>query len=136
MEIVPDLDGHPILISRASLKTKAELHKDLLSMAMYVKTLGVKSTGKWFPTDLSSREFYQSLKISIPNGIRIPAMDGTLETLTADKLSELTADIEAFDADILANFAALQNEIETSETPQDVDLTTGWPERFSLGSIL
>lgn len=113
---------------------------------------GVQVGDHWFHTDVDSRVQHMRLDAKaaalLAGGgaagdmltvagqpIYWKTLSNGLVPMTAGLAQTIVAAIEVLDAQAFARAEALRSQIEVSENPESIDITTGWPSTYAVRNI-
>lgn len=121
------------------LDTVSKKKADMINQVKVVRDAklvngGFKVNDKWFHSDTFSRSQQLGLTIigqGLPNNIQWKTMDGTKIVLTPPLVQQLFANAMMQDNTLFAYAESLIAQIQAASVPEEVDITSGWPETFN-----
>jgi hypothetical protein len=98
---------------------------------------GYPAGGKWFHSDTFSRTQQLGLVMmgqSMPPGLKWKTMDGSFAEMTPALAMQVFGAAATQDSSIFAHAQVLIQQIDASDNPQELDITTGWPATYGSAS--
>jgi hypothetical protein len=122
----------------SSEEVKARVWESIKSERDKRKASGVKVTvsgvDKWFHSDDASRIQQIGLVMmgaNIPNGLQWKTTDGTFVTMTQALAMQIFEASAEHDVAVFGIAEQHRANMEASESPDDYDYSTGWPQTFA-----
>ena len=128
-----------IEIDMAELKAKTqEQIWELIKQKRHDNTRGgtfIKSVGKWFHNDDSSRTQYLALQVlpSLPPDLMWKTMDNSFVPMTKDLLNEIAMTMLTKEQSDFANAEKHLLAMLQADNPLEYDYSTGWSETYVRG---
>lgn len=94
---------------------------------------GYEVEGKWYHSDTVSRSQQTGLYLmgeNVPTGLMWKTMDGSFVEMTQEVAQKIFFAAARQDSALFNKAEALRQEVNSSETPWEIDVETGWPETF------
>lgn len=103
-----------------------------------IQTGGYKASNKWFHSDTVSRSQQIGLVLmgqNIPVGLMWKTMDGSFIEMTPTVAHSIFQAAANQDSVLFNHAELLRQQVDTSETPWEIDVETGWPETFQATQV-
>ncbi len=141
---VTEQDTEPYVVNTRKPKEQivSMLWEQVKSLRDFKSEQGCKVGDKWYHNDVKSRTQWERMAnksdglqptdIYTVGGQQVvwKTMDGTFQPLTAGTIASVVAAFELQEALMFTHAESLKVALNASDTPEEVDIQSGWPETY------